>query len=665
MGETGSRNEGMDDGDILWRPSGERKAASALFSFAEKSSPMHGCKPDDYEGLHQWSVRQPEQFWSFLWDQMDVIGHKGARAFVAADHMKDAGFFPDARLNYARNLLRDPSDKPAIIAIRDDGTRRCISRAELKRDVSFMVKALRSAGVGPNDRIAAIVTNDIESIKFYLASAAIGAIWASCSPDFGPAGASDRLSQVDPKLLVAVPGYRYGDKKIDITQTINALARQTASIERIVIIGDVPDSGIYEKPAIGLEQWLAPHVTETDGGEIEYFQGTFDQPMVILFSSGTTGRPKCIIHRAGGLLLQHLKEHALHCDIGENDRLFYFSTCGWMMWNWQISALALGATLITYEGNPFYPGPERLIDLIDEEDISVFGTSAKYIDALAKSGARPGHSHDLGSLKTILSTGSPLLPASFDYVYGDFKSDLHLASISGGTDICSCFVGGVPLLPVRRGQIQGPMLGLDVVPMDNSGRQVSGEPAELACRTPFPSMPLGFWGDEDGSRYRKAYFSQIEGSWCQGDFIERVSGGGFVIHGRSDTVLNPGGVRIGTAEIYRQVETIEQVLEAVAIGQDFEGDQRIVLFVRLCGDADLDDGLQGIIRDRIRSGASPRHVPAIIAAVPDIPRTRSGKVSEIAVRDVIHGRRVENTTALANAECLDFYADWAREYGTD
>ncbi len=649
----------IPENDVLWTPSEQRKSASSLFKFSQNTSHLHGCEPDDYAGLHHWSVRQPEQFWSSLWDELGIIGEKGQRAFIAADHIKDAKFFPDARLNYAQNLLRDPNEKIAIIATRDDGTRRQISRLELKTNVLRITKALRAAKIEPGDRIAGIVTNDIEAIEFYLASAAIGAIWASCSPDFGPAGASDRLNQVAPKLLVAVPDYCYGDKNIDITETINAVAK-TISVEQIVILGEVFEAQKYVKPVSGLEQWLAPHMGKNDDAEeIAYHLGSFDQPLVILFSSGTTGKPKCIIHRAGGLLLSHLKEHAFHCDIGENDRLFYFSTCGWMMWNWQISALALSTTLLTYDGNPFYPQPARLIDLIDDEQISVFGTSAKYIDALNKFGVKPKTSHNLKSLKSMLSTGSPLLAPSFDFIYEDFKSDLHLASISGGTDICACFVGGVPILPVRSGQIQGPMLGLDVMALDEAAQPVKGKAGELVCKTAFPSMPLGFWDDENGSRYHKAYFSQIEKVWCQGDFLEECLEGGFIIHGRSDTVLNPGGVRIGTAEIYRQVEAIEQVLEAVAVGQDFEGDQRILLFVRLAEGVALNEDLQKTIRTKIRLGATPRHVPAIIAAVPDIPRTRSGKISEIAVRDIIHGRKVKNTTALANAECLQFYADWA------
>jgi len=652
----GSTNENEN---VLWVPSQERKTASSIFKFSKNIAHLHGFAPDDYDGLHRFSIEQPEQFWSALWDYLGIIGEKGATAFEPAPHMRDAKFFPDAKLNYAQNLLRDPSDKIAIIATRDDGTRRQITRLELKNNVSRIVKALRSQGIEAGDRIAGIVTNDIEAIEFYLACAAIGAIWASCSPDFGPNGASDRLNQIEAKLLVAVPDYRYGDKNIDITKTINAVAN-SKSIEQVVILGEVMDKKLYCKPAIGLEQWLAPH----EASQIDYFAGKFDTPLVILFSSGTTGAPKCIIHRAGGLLLQHLKEHALHCDIRADDKLFYFSTCGWMMWNWQISALALGTTLLTFDGNPFYPAPQRLPDLIEDEQITVFGTSAKYIDALKKFGVEPKTSHDLASLKTILSTGSPLLPASFDYIYDSFKADVHLASISGGTDICACFVGGVPVLPVRRGQIQVAMLGIDVVALDENGHPVIGKAGEMVCRSPFPSMPLGFWGDPDGERYFNAYFSQIEGNWCQGDFLEHCQGEqnhgvGYIIHGRSDTVLNPGGVRIGTAEIYRQVEAIDQVLEAVAVGQEFEGDQRIVLFVRLVDGVELSDELQKTIRTKIRLGATPRHVPAIIAQALDIPRTRSGKISEIAVRDIIHGRKVKNTSALANAQCLQFFENWA------
>ena len=642
--------------NILWTPKQAQIESSRIYKFAQNTKIHHACAPTDYAGLHKWSVEHPEEFWPELWDYVGIIGQKGQQAFLPGKDLRSARFFPDATLNYAQNLLKDPSDKTAIIAHRDDGTRRTLSRANLHNRVSQIVQALRAEGIQAGDRIAAIVTNDLEAIQFYIASAAIGAIWASCSPDFGPAGASDRLNQIRPKLLIAVPNYGYGPKRIDVTHTINAVA-QTASVERIIILGDTPNGHGYAKPAIPLETWLKPHPP----GEIDYHQSGFDTPMVILFSSGTTGKPKCIIHRAGGLLLQHLKEHALHCNIGEDDMLFYFSTCGWMMWNWQLSALALGATLVTFDGNPFFPNPDSLIDLIDGEKITHFGTSAKYIDALNKFEIKPKLTHDLSSLCAILSTGSPLLPASFDYVYKQIKTDVHLASISGGTDICACFVGGIPIWPVVRGELQGPMLGFDVDALDENANSISGAPGELVCRTAHPSMPLGFWDDEAGKRYKDAYFSQHENTWSQGDYIEKTAAGGFIIHGRSDATLNPGGVRIGTAEIYRQVETIDQVKEAVAVGQDVDGDQRIVLFIQLMGGAHLDEDLQKLIRSRIRAGATPRHVPAIIAAVPDIPRTRSGKVSEIAVRDVIHGRKVKNTTALANADCLDFYADWTKK----
>ena len=639
----------------LWAPSELRKKSSSLYAFATKTHDLHGAAPDDYFVLHRWSIDEPEEFWSALWDYFDIIGTKGNRAIVPAKTLVETKFFPDAKLNYTENLLRDFGDRPAIVATRDDGTRRQVSRPQLKQKIARIVRALRNEGVQPGDRIAAIVTNDLEAIEFYLASAAIGAIWASCSPDFGPAGAADRLNQITPKLLIAVHAYGYGDKQIDVSKTINAVA-ESPSVEKIIILGELPENTTYAKPAIALDDWLDPD----DSRQIDYHRAGFDAPMVVLFSSGTTGKPKCIVHRAGGLLLQHLKEHALHCEIGAEDRLFEFSTCGWMRWNWQISALALGATLLTYDGNPFYPQPQRLIDLIDAENISVFGTSAKYIDALNKFSVRPASTHKLEKLKTILSTGSPLLPSSFTYVYEHFKSDVHLASISGGTDICACFVGGVPTLPVNPGELQGPMLGFDVVALDEEAQPVSGEPGELACRSAHPTMPVGFWDDEDGTRYHNAYFSQHANVWCQGDYIEQRAGGGYVIHGRSDTTLNPGGVRIGTAEIYRQVETIESVQEAVAVGQDVEGDQRVILFVRLSEGAELDEDLIQLIRTRIRQGATPRHVPAAIVAVPDIPRTRSGKISEIAVRDTIHGRKVKNTTALANADCLGFYATWAK-----
>ena len=633
-------------GDIAWRPAPQRAAATALARFAEQQ----GFAVDDYAGLLDWSIREPELFYDRLWDQLGIIGDKGDRSVRLAAGLRETRFFPEARLNYAENLLREPDDRPAIIAHRDDGTRRELSRRQLHDLVSRCAQALTAEGIAPGDRVAAIVTNDLEAIALYLACAAVGAVWASCSPDFGPAGASDRLSQIAPKLLVAVPAYGYAGKTIEVTASINAVA-ETASVARIILLGAPPDDAGYVRDAVTLEQWLGPFAP----APIDYLRQPFDAPLAILFSSGTTGKPKCIVHSAGGLLLQHMKEHQLHCDLRPGERLFYYTTCGWMMWNWLVTGLASGATLVTYDGNPAYPDAKRMPDLIDQGGIAIFGTSAKYLDACHKNGLQPRRSHSLATLKAILSTGSPLLPESFDHVYRDWKADLHLASISGGTDICACFLGGVPTLPVRRGELQGAMLGMDVAVLAPDGSPIEGAAGELVCRNAHLSMPVGFWDDDDGSRYRAAYFERFPGVWAHGDYAEKRPSGGYVIHGRSDTTLNPGGVRIGTAEIYRQVETVPEVLEAVAVGQDWQGDQRVVLFVRLREGGELSDTLVKTIRSRVRAGATPRHVPARIIAVAEIPRTRSGKISEIAVRDTIHGRAIGNDTALANPECLALY----------
>ncbi len=635
-----------DRADILWTPDPARAGASGMARFAR----VAGFEPGDHARLHRWSVESPADYHSLLWDELTIIGEKGRDMVAAGETIRDTRFFPDARLNYAENLLDQPDGRPAIIAHRDDGTRRTLSRRELYELVSRMVQALRAEGVGPGDRIAAIVTNDLESIALYLASSAIGAIWASCSPDFGPAGASDRLRQIEPSILIAVPFYGYAGKVFDTRASIEAVAEE-ASVRKIVLLGE--GDGSYGKPAVSLGAWLdrfEPRV-------IDFHRQGFHEPMVILFSSGTTGKPKGIVHSGGGLLLQHKKEQLLHCDVRPNDLLFYYTTCGWMMWNWLVSGLAAQATIVTYDGNPSYPRADRMGELIDQDQITVFGTSAKYIDSSQKAGFRPAHTHALASLRTILSTGSPLLPQNFDYIYADWKQDVHLASISGGTDICGCFLGGNPLLPVRRGELQGPMLGMDLAIFGPGGTPVHGQAGELVCRNAHVSMPVGFWGDADGSRYRAAYFERFPGIWAHGDFAEERDSSGYVIHGRSDTTLNPGGVRIGTAELYRQVETIPQVLEAIAVGQDWQSDQRVILFVRLREGLGLTDDLERLIRSRIRSGATPRHVPARIIAVDEIPRTRSGKISEIAVRDTIHGRPLANDTALANPQCLAAYRD--------
>ncbi|UJQ93426.1 acetoacetate--CoA ligase [Mariluticola halotolerans] len=643
-----------DNIPYIWAPKPDQKRQSALWQFAEKTHTHHGAAPDDYAALLDWSIKAPDAFYDALWDDLAIIGDKGDAAFIPGATLRDAQFYPGARLNYAENLLRNPDDSLAIIAHRDDGTKRSITRRDLYDAVSRAEQALRAEGVVAGDRVGAIVTHDIEAIIFYLATSAIGAIWSSCSPDFGPAGASDRLCQIAPKVLVAVPGYGYAGKKIDVAPTIAAVAAGTP-LTRIVILGDTVPESLSTLPARTMADFLAPFTPET----IAFNRLPFAAPLVILFSSGTTGKPKCITHSAAGLLIQHMKEHKLHCDITPGERFFYFTTCGWMMWNWQVSGLALGAVLVTYDGNPFYPAPERLIDLIDSEEIAIFGTSAKYIDACLKAGLKPGKTHKLDTLRLILSTGSPLIPPSFDYIYTDWKADVHLASISGGTDICACFLGGNPLLPVYRGELQCALLGMDVDTLDDAGNPVSGEAGEFVCRNAHLSMPVSFWGDEDGARYHSAYFERFPGLWAHGDFVEKRPSGGFIIHGRSDTTLNPGGVRIGTAEIYRQVETIAEVEEAIAVGQDKDGDQRVILFVKLRPGKTLTEEVTKEIRTRIRTGATPRHVPAKIIAISAIPRTRSGKISEIAVRDTIHGRVVKNTDALANPESLALYRDIA------
>lgn len=638
----------------LYSPPAKRQQRSALWQFALNTCQYHGAQPDDYQTLHDWSVNDPVNFHAELWDWLDIIGTRSEQTFIGATDLRDVQFFPGARLNYAENLLRNADPTPAIIAHRDDGTRREISRAKLHDDVSRMVQVLRDEGVGPGDRVAAIVTNDIEAIIAYLATASIGAIFASCSPDFGPGSARDRLCQISPTILLAVGHYQYAGKTVDVSETIREVA-QGCKLKRVVLINDCRDT-LEELPCTKWEAWLDPFTP----GPIDYARLPYEAPLVILFSSGTTGKPKCMVHSAMGLLLQHKKEQKLHCDLKPGERFFYFTTCGWMMWNWQVSGLACSATLVTYDGNPFYPGHERLPDIIDAEGVAVFGTSAKYLDTCSRYLLTPVSSHRLESLRLILSTGSPLLPASFDYVYNDWKKDVDLASISGGSDICGCFIGGNPLLPVTRGELKCALLGMDVDTVDTNGQSIGNEPGELICRNAHVSMPLSFWDDEDGQRYHEAYFARFPDVWTHGDLVEQRSGGGYIIHGRSDTTLNPGGVRIGTAEIYRQLDTIPQVEEAVVAGLDVDCDQRVILFVRMKPEYTLDAALEQQIRSCIRREASPRHVPDCIIAVDDIPRTHSGKISEVAVRETINGRPVSNLQALVNPESLEYYTSLPR-----
>jgi acetoacetyl-CoA synthetase len=647
----------MNSEEPLWRPAPERVAGLPLTQFAAAAAERAGRPLPDYAALHTWSIEDRGAFWDLVWDFTGVIGEKGPRGLVDGDKMPGARFFPDAQLNFAENLLRRNDNGEAIVFRGEEGDTRRLSWRELNNLVSRLQQALAAAGVGVGDRVAAYLPNIPEAVAAMLATASLGAVWSSASPDFGVDGVVDRFGQIAPKVFVAADGYRYAGKEIDLAGKVKAIVPRLGVARTFIVsvIGKADALAASLPEALTLENALAPFTPAA----VAFTRLPFAHPLYILFSSGTTGVPKCIVHSAGGTLLQHLKEHRLHSAIGDGDRVFYFTTLGWMMWNWLVSGLASGATLMLFDGSPFHPSPATLFEYAAAERWTFFGTSAKYIDAVKKAGYRPADRHDLSSLRTMASTGSPLAAESFDFVYDAIKRDLHLASISGGTDIVSCFVLGVPTLPVWRGEIQGPGLGLAMDVFDADGSPLPAGKGELVCTRPFPSMPIGFWNDPDGAKYRAAYFERFPRIWCHGDFAEWTAHGGLIIHGRSDATLNPGGVRIGTGEIYRQVEQIPEVAEALAIGQDFAGDVRVVLFVRLVAGAVLDDALLGRIKTRIRTGASPRHVPAKVVAVADIPRTKSGKIVELAVREVVHGRPVKNLDALANPGALDLFRNLA------
>jgi acetoacetyl-CoA synthetase len=627
----------------LWRPSPERAAKSALAQFMRRAGGFA-----DYAALHRWSVEKREDFWSLVWDFCGVQGTQGARRLVDGERMPGAQWFPDARLNFAQNLLRAPDDSDAIVFWGEDKVKRRLTRRALHALVSRLQQALAAAGVRKGDRVAGYLPNLPESTAAMLATASLGAVWSSCSPDFGPQGVLDRFGQIEPKVLFCSDGYLYGGKEFDTQDKAAQVLARLPSVRKCVLL---PYLGAPPRVGESLEQFIAPF----EAKPVAFEQVEFNHPLYILFSSGTTGVPKCIVHGTGGTLLQHLKEHRLHSDVGPGDRVFYFTTLGWMMWNWLVSGLAAGATLLLYDGSPFVARAKVLFDFADAEGMTHFGTSAKFIDAIAKVGLKPRATHKLDRLRAILSTGSPLLPEGFDYVYESVKQDVCLSSISGGTDIVSCFVLGNPILPVWRGEIQCKGLGLAVEVYDEQGRPLAGEKGELVCTRPFPAMPIGFWNDPDGAKYRAAYFEKYPNVWRHGDWCEITPHGGMIIYGRSDAVLNPGGVRIGTAEIYRQVEQLDEVLESLVIGQDWEGDVRVVLFVKLVEGRVLDEELINRIKKRIRDNTTPRHVPDKILQVADIPRTKSGKIVELAVRDVVHGRPIKNVEALANPEALEHF----------
>jgi len=640
----------------LWHPSPEAIENSNLTAFMHFMRHEYGAHFRDTDDLHEFSVRVPTVFWPALWDFLGFIGDKGAPPFlVDGDKMPGAKFFPNAQLNYAENLLRRSDDQTALIFRAENHLERRMSWADLNAQVSQLQQVLRAHGVVAGDRVAAMMPNAPETVVALLAAASIGAVFSSCSPDFGVKGVMDRFGQIEPKVLIACDGYYYNGKRFEIGEKLAEIVPQLPDLD-LVLVADYLDRSGEVSASLDKAQPLAEAMNAHVPGAVEYTPLPFDHPVYIMFSSGTTGVPKCIVHAAGGALLQQVKEHALHCDVKPGDRVFYFTTCGWMMWNWVVAGLACEAAVMLYDGSPFAPDGNVLFDYAQAEGMTFFGASAKYIDALKKNEMRPRDTHDLSAVRTMASTGSPLVPESFDYVYEAIKPDIHLASISGGTDIVSCFVLGNPLKAVWRGEIQGPGLGLAVDVFDEDGSPVRGEKGELVCKKPFPSMPVGFWNDPDGEKYFNAYFARFRNIWHHGDFAEWTEHGGIVIHGRSDATLNPGGVRIGTAEIYRQVEQLPEIRESIGIGQSWDNDVRVVLFVVLQEGLELDDGLRDRIKRQIREGATPRHVPAKIVQVPDIPRTKSGKITEIAVRDIIHGREIKNKEALANPEVLEHYA---------
>jgi len=647
----------------IWRPGAARVADANLTRFIDRLNAGKGLQLRDYGDLYAWSVEHLEEFWTELARFADVRADWGTGPALAdptgqpSTQMPGARFFPNAHLNFAENLLRYSDDQPALVFRNERSARKVISYRELHETVAQIADGLRAVGVMAGDRVAAFMPNLPETMIAMLATASLGAIWSSCSPDFGVHGVVDRFGQIAPKVLFTADGYFYANKTLDSLGSMAEVLTHLPSVQRVVVIpytSPEPDLQRLGAAASKVTRWDAFGVR---GRPLQFTSVPFNHPLYILYSSGTTGVPKCIVHGTGGTLLQHQKEHLLHTDVKRNDRLFYFTTCGWMMWNWLASGLATGATLILYDGSPFHPDAGVLWRMAQEERITIFGTSAKYLSALEKSDFVPTKSVDLSALRTILSTGSPLLPDGFDYVYRAVKPDVLLASISGGTDIVSCFALGCPIRPVHRGEIQCRGLGMRVDIFDDNGHPLRGKQGELVCTAPFPSMPVGFWNDPDGRKYRAAYFERFPGIWHHGDYAAITENDGIVIYGRSDAVLNPGGVRIGTAEIYSAVEGLEEVVEALAVGQDWQGDVRVVLFVRLQPGFALDETLRKKIRDTIRARTTPRHVPAKIVAVPDLPRTLSGKITELAVRNVIHGLPVKNVDALANPQALEYFRD--------
>ena len=642
--------------DKLWEPSKERASGTLLAQFMREIGIGVEGSALNYETLWSHSIRNPQAFWADIWRFCNVIGDRGRAVLENGSRLREARFFPDSRVNYAENLIRRSGDGEALIFVGEDGSRRSMSWNGLRATVFRLQSALRAAGVGPGDRVAGIVANTPEAAAAMIATAGIGAVWSSCSPDFGVKGVLDRFDQIKPKLLFCGDGYFYNGKWHSTLETGAQVAYRIDSVTQLVILPYCGTGGA-ETPHNGAGVGLSAFLQGRPDCSPEFVRMAFNDPLFIMFSSGTTGLPKCVVHGIGGSLIQHLKEHQLHCDIRPNDRVMFFTTCGWMMWNWLVSVLASEASVVLYDGMPLFPNSGRLADIAESEGVTHFGASAKYYDACSKAGVTPIKSNNLQTLRTILSTGSPLSPDSFNYIYREWKEDVCLSSISGGTDILGCFTGGCPVAPVFSGQCQKRLLGMDVLIFDESGHPVEGQAGELVCASPHPSMPTGFFNDLDGRKYRSAYFEGYPGVWTHGDWAELTEEGGVVFFGRSDATLNVSGVRIGTAEIYRPVEKMPEVLEALVIEHSAPGGAELVLFVRLREDLALADDLIGKIRAEIRSNASPRHLPAKVIAVADLPRTKSGKIVELAVRSVVHGQAVKNVSALANPEALDLFRD--------
>jgi acetoacetyl-CoA synthetase len=642
----------------LWTPTSNRINQSNLKRFMQYVNSMHAVQLDDYATLYQWSIDHPDLFWNCVWEFCNVRSQRRADTTLTnANLMPGAKWFAGAQLNFAENLTWRNDDHIALTFNNERETHRTLTYRQLRNQVARVASALRNMGVVSGDRVAGFLPNVPEAVIAMLATTSIGAIWSSCSPDFGIAGVCDRFGQITPKVLFAADGYFYSGKTIDCLPVVREVVSRINSIEHVIVIPYSREPTNFALTAIR----NAHHFNEIGDQQaaLIFTSLPFDHPLYILYSSGTTGVPKCIVHSAGGTLLQHLKELVLHTDLKPDDRLFYFTTCGWMMWNWLVSALATGATVVLYDGSPLHPDARVLWRMATREKITHFGTSPRYLASCEKEALKPDNEFDLSALRVVLSTGSPLTPESFNYVYRDIKADVQLSSISGGTDIVSCFALGCPIQPVYEGELQCRGLGMRVEIFDDEGNSIHQQQGELVCTAPFPSMPIGFWNDVDGSKYRAAYFERFNNTWCHGDFAELTDRGGLIIYGRSDAVLNPGGVRIGTAEIYRQVDKLDQVLESLAIGQDWQGDVRVVLFVRLRPELNLDAALIQLIRETIRRNTSPRHVPAKIIQVADLPRTRSGKLVELAVRNVIHNKPIKNIEALANPEALEYFRDLA------